>query len=335
MHGVNHVVCMNAIHADIENIQAACLWAAAHEHFAELDGAIESLGLYYRRESCNLIGDQMLKRLARRLTGVSDSDGLHALAQILTWRCFFSSMLGNHRTTLRLTDEALSLIHSLSLAGRDTRYLQAKVYMHQASSVWIYAEDAVAAEKYFRRSFSLFEQIDDKIGMALASLSFGRFQRSRKHYPEAEASFRLTIQLLESAGSHSGYSDALGALGTLAYLKAQFNEAERLLTESLSLAAPADHEAEATALFWLGRTYYEAGQPDKAALTMDQCLRWRRKQGMPIFVVSTAAHDAMIRRDAGSIEKARQLATEALTQAQDCDYPFWEGHPGQHCVFGW
>ena len=113
-------------------------------------------------------------------------------------------------------------------------------------------------------------------------------------------------------GSHSGYSDALGALGTLAYLKTQFNEAERLLTESLSMAAPDDHDAEATALFWLARTYYESGQLDKAAQTMDECWQWRRRQGMPLFISRSAVHGAMMYRDTASYKKAKQLAYGGL-----------------------
>ncbi len=284
LHGLNHVARMHAMRADMENIHAACLWAATHEHFVELDAAIESLGLYYRRETSYMTGDRLLARLARALTDVTDINGLHALAQILIWRCFFISMLGDHQKTVRLADQALSLLDSSVFDGRDTRDLQAKIYLYLASAIWVYTTNEVEAEMYFRRSFGLFKQIEDKIGMALASLSFGRFQRSCKRFIEAEAAFRLTIQLLESAGSRSGYSDALGALGTLAYLNMEFDEAEHLLTESLSAAAPDDHDAEATALFWLARTFYEAGQLDRAALMMDKSLTWRHKQGMLKFI---------------------------------------------------
>jgi predicted ATPase len=322
--GLSHAARMKAINADVENVHVACLWAAEHGHFAELDRAIESLGLYYRRETSYLAGDRLLKRLARALTGITDMNGLHALAQILTWRCYFSSMLDDHKTSL-LANQALTLLRSPSLAGRDTRDLQAKIYSDLGSTTWVYTANAVDAETYFRRSLSLFEQLDDKIGMAQAYLSFGRFLRTLKRFAEAEAAFRRTIQLLESAGSQSGYSDALGALGTLAYLSMRFDEAEHLLTESLSMAAPDDHDAEATALFWLARTCYEAGQLDRAALTMDKCLSWRHKQGMQIFIARAAAHCAMMYRDVGSYEKARQLATEALAQSQDNGYELWEG----------
>ncbi|MBN1136441.1 MAG: tetratricopeptide repeat protein [Anaerolineae bacterium] len=322
--GLGHVARMKAISADAENVHAACLWAAEYGHFAELDRAIESLGLYYRRETSYLAGDRLLDQLARDLTGVTDTNALYALARILTWRCYFSSMLDDHNTTL-LADQALALLRSPSLAGRDTRDLQARVYLGLGSATWVYTANAVEAETHFCRSLGLFEQLDDQIGMALASLSFGRFLRTLKRFAEAEAAFRRTIQLLESAGSQSGYSDALGALGTLAYLDARFDEAERLLTESLSMAAPDDHDAEATALFWLARTYHEGGKLHKAALTMARCLSWRRKQGMPIFVARAAVHGAMICRDAGSYEKARQLAAEALLQSQDNGYELWEG----------
>ncbi|MBN1934256.1 MAG: AAA family ATPase, partial [Anaerolineae bacterium] len=167
--GLSHVARMKAISADVENVHIACLWAAEHGHFVALDRAIQSVGLYYRRETSYIAGDRLLERLACALTGVTDTNGLHALAQILTWRCYFSSMLDDHKTSL-LANQALALLCSPSLAGCDTRDLQAKVYLDLGSATWVYTANAADAETYFRRSLSLFEQLDDKIGMALASL---------------------------------------------------------------------------------------------------------------------------------------------------------------------
>ena len=189
LHGDNHVACMNAIHADIENIQAACLWAAAHGHFVELTGAIESLGIYYRRESSCVTGDRVLERLARVLDGVTDRDGLYALAHILTWRSYFIGMLGDAQTSFHLVEQTLAFIHSSAFAGQDMRNLEARLYLQYANTIWVYTADAGTAEKYFRRSLNLFKQLDDAIDMALASLSFGRFQRTRKRYTEAGSSF--------------------------------------------------------------------------------------------------------------------------------------------------
>ena len=247
---------------------------------------------------------------------MTDESGLHALAQIETWRCVYRSFMGDRNESLRLADEALTILASPVLQHRETRDILAHIEL-----ILGYGTRSAPAESksHFVRSYELSEQIDDRIGMAFASVGLCRALRNNNQLDEAESAIRRGICLHESTGYELGYGDALAALGTLAYMRMRFDEAERLLKQSLAASY------ESTALFWLACTYRDAGKLVKAVKTMEECLSLERDRGTQGEALATAVHCAMIHRDLGALEKARELGEEILVEYRSIDYKFGYG----------
>jgi len=309
---------LKTIALDLENVQFAMFWAANHGQLTYLNQAIETLGLYYRWQGGYVAGNQLFERLADDLGDISDETGQHTLARCLIWHCVFRSLIGE-RDSLQLAREAVALLTSPILRRRETRDLHARVEL-QMGYINLFSRNATEAEAHFKRSYELYEQIGDEIGMAHALVGFGKMARNHYQFGEAEEALRRAIQLHERVGNKLGYGDALGALGSLAFRKNQFDEAERLLKKSLSMTLPSNYDAVAVALFWLACTYYVSGRLAEAATTMEKSRSLRRDLGMQKFVIFTAMDEAMIYRDMGDYENARQLGDEALAESRSIDY---------------
>jgi len=310
---------LNAIALDLENVHSAIFWAASHGRLTYLDQAIETLGLYYRWRGGYVAGDHIFARLANNLGDMNNETGQHALARIRIWRCNFSGLIGDREGSLRLAGEAMALLTSPILQQRETRDLHAHVELVMGY-ISLFISNITEAEAHLKRSYELYEQIGDEIGMAHALVGFGRIARNRYQFGEAEDALRRGIQLHERVGNKLGYGDALGVLGSLAFRKTQFDEAERLQKKSLSMTLPSDYGAVADGLFWLACTYYVSGRLAEAATTMEKCLSLRRDLGMQKSVIHTAMDGAMIFRDLGVYENARQLVDEALVVSRSLDY---------------
>ena len=307
---------LNTIAVELENMRSACFWAAQQGLTERLDQALPTLGLFYRWQGGFVAGDHTFARLSRELAGATDESGLHALAQIKTWRCVYRAFMGDRNKSLRLADEVLAILASPVLQQRETQSILAHIEL-----ILGYETRFAPAESksHFIRSYELSEEIDDRIGMAFASVGLGHALRNNNQIVEAESAIRRGICLHESTEFELGYGNALAALGTLAYMRMRFDEAERLLKQSLAASY------ESTALFWLACTYRDSGRLVKAIKTMEECLSLHCDRGTQGEALATAVHCAMIHRDLGALEKARELGEEILVEYQSIDYKLGYG----------
>ncbi len=313
-------VSLNTIAVELENMRSACFWAAGQGLFAQLDGAINALGRYYQWQDRFLVGDPMFAQLAQKLAGVEDESGLHALAQILTWRCVFHAWTEDPKESERLAEAALNLISSPTLAQRDTRALQAHIARELGYND--FRTNPADAKQHFNHSYVLSKQIDDKIGMGYALVGLGRACRTLYRFEEAETLIRRGVRLHEGGGNQLGHCDALVALGSVVYRQQRFDEAERLFEQCLSVAYSSDQVTFDEGLFRLSLVYHESGRFGQAISLIDECQSLRRVRcGQELVALGDVYRGAML-RDIGEYEKGRKAGEEALALARSSEAEF-------------
>jgi DNA-binding SARP family transcriptional activator/predicted ATPase len=97
----------------LENVRAACVWAAAHGRADRINQASYPLGLFYCLQGTLEAGDITLRTLAERLsTGVGPMSGTQvsvqwAMARLCLWRSVFASHMGDRLQSTRSAHEAL------------------------------------------------------------------------------------------------------------------------------------------------------------------------------------------------------------------------------------
>ncbi|NOZ72356.1 MAG: tetratricopeptide repeat protein [Chloroflexi bacterium] len=313
---------LRTIAVELENMRSACFWAANQRLYIELDRAINALGLYYNWQYGFAVGDLVFEQLARELAGVKDESGQHALAQILTWRCTFRQWLGDAEESKRLADAALRVMNSPVLAQHDLHTLRADIALEHGYID--FRNNAAEAKQHFRHSYELYEQSDDRIGMAYALVGLGRSCRTLYQFKEAEALIRQGVRLHESEGNRFGHCDALMAQGAVVFRQQRFDEAERLFKQCLSMIFSPAQTTVGQVLYRLALVYHASGRFTQAAAMIDDCLSFRRTRCRQELVAFTDVYGGMIHRDLGEYEKGRRLGEEALalTESSKVQYVF-------------
>ena len=120
------------IEADIENVHAACLWAAQNGRVGRLSAAVDALGLFYFQWRGNYqAGRRIFRALSEALAAVEGWPGIDGasarllLGRALTWQATFSSLLGDAQAAASLLEEGSAVLARHGLGERDTRRLRA------------------------------------------------------------------------------------------------------------------------------------------------------------------------------------------------------------------
>ncbi|NIV40705.1 MAG: hypothetical protein GWN58_68310, partial [Anaerolineae bacterium] len=118
---------LQEIEAELENVLAACQWAASQGRVNRLSEAIGALARFYHWRRSYQAGEIVLGNLAERLSEAHESNSpvidivQRTMARILVWQSRFSRLLGYAERSRRLARESLELLDSPILAGQDTR----------------------------------------------------------------------------------------------------------------------------------------------------------------------------------------------------------------------
>jgi len=92
-----------------------------------------------------------------------------------------------------------------------------------------------AAERLFRQSLKLGEELGDRSGMASSWGVLGDIERNRGNWDAAEQLYRQSLQLREELGDRSGMAGSWGLLGDIERNRGNWDAAEQLYRQSLQL----------------------------------------------------------------------------------------------------
>jgi tetratricopeptide (TPR) repeat protein len=93
----------------------------------------------------------------------------------------------------------------------------------------------VEAERLYRESLAIKQELGDKSGIGASLLSIGILASNRGDLVEAERLFRESLAIDQELGDKSGKGSSLNSLGILAKERGDLVEAERLFRESLAI----------------------------------------------------------------------------------------------------
>jgi predicted ATPase/DNA-binding CsgD family transcriptional regulator len=315
----------DAIQADIENVRAACLWAASHGHPNRLAPAVNTLGWFYYLGYGNYQqGEATFHRLRETLpetgTGLSPdaANAACTMVRILAWQATMWSLLGDLETSWRLIHEAQALLDGPVLAGQDTR-LERAILAHQSGYGRMYADPA-AGRQHFAESLELYEQIGHKLGMAYALMSLGRAAVRLGMADEVRESATRGLSLQQEIGNQSGLSEALMSLGGWTAGQMQFREGEDLIRQGLSLTPQTNPFGTAFGLGFLGQVQLETGRFAEAAATALECMTIFEDIGWRLWSIRRSIILARARLHAGEYAAARAEAEATISAAQEVDW---------------
>jgi tetratricopeptide (TPR) repeat protein len=312
------------IEADIENVHAACLWAAQKGRGGRLAAAVNALGLFYYQGQGNYqAGRSIFRSLHKAMTEVdawSTAEPTEAgllTATILAWQATFGSLIGDVGAVSRLLDEGSGILERYAASAWDTRRVRAH-YAFQRGYLLLYPDPAEAA-RYHAQSLALYREVGDPWGTASALLGLGRAQRSIGALEEAEQTLTTSLALHRQMGNRHGESATLATLGGVAMIGARFEEAEDRIERSLSITPASDVFSTAFALGWLGATRMQAGRFSEAEEPLRECVALHRELGMWGYGARWAFSLAQVYIHQGRYDEARALAERIIVETKEMD----------------
>jgi predicted ATPase len=277
--GRRQQVAMAELEADSENVRAAWDWAVKQGGVVRLAQAVESLCLFYEWRGRYFEGENACRMAAETLATSQSLDKHRILAKVLTWQSVFSQSLGQTQRASQFVQQTQALLDSLDLRGQDTRAEQAFTSL-QRGRIEFYT-DRKKAKRLFKESLGLYQEINDRWGMANALDRLTEIVRLSADYDQANQLQQESLAIRRSLGDQKGILSALCVLALNAMFQGRLDDVDHWQKEIQTLLPTLnDPLSIADGTFTIGRTLYFAGQFAESRAWLEQSLATYEEFGL-------------------------------------------------------
>jgi predicted ATPase/DNA-binding CsgD family transcriptional regulator len=266
---------LNAVEADLENVQAAWAWAASHVKREELWKFISGLQqLYYHH--CRF--QEAVIAFTQAADGMeaagSSGENDDLFGCVLANVAFFCPYIGLSEKSEESYQRSLAILRQLDDLGarretvealtrlgwisRQTRPLEAKLLSQEGASiartrgyvrelewalivlasidVWV-LEDYVEGKQVSEEALELARQFGHPAGMGLCCMFLGQVAYHEKHYSEAKRLQWESYHILQNIGDSYNMTNSLASMGDVALAEGDYREGKRVYQEALLIVA--------------------------------------------------------------------------------------------------
>lgn len=303
---------LEAIHNEIENVRAAWGWAIAHHRIAEVEGASDSLFLFYYMRSWFQEGEQAFGRLVtswdRKVSGVEANLRGKALAA----QGWFAFQLGDHVQGRELLQESLCLLRT---RGARAELAFALDYL---GAVAVHLGSYDEARELCQEGLAICREIDEHYGAAIALNLLGRVAYMLGDYVEAQQRCEESLALAHEIGNRWSMAFSLDYLGRIAYAQGEYGEAKRLFSASLAVRREMrDRRGIALSLNSLGETAQAIGEYAEAEQLYEDSLVTFEQIGHKTGVVQSLTNLGHMASALEDHERAHNAFLDALQLATE------------------
>ncbi|MCX5557409.1 tetratricopeptide repeat protein [Streptomyces sp. NBC_00038] len=149
----------------------------------------------------------------------ADAVTQHVCSQLHTW--------GAWDWEQRLIEETLTWVPA--------RSSPAAAYVHQLGMIAQLRGDYQQAEKRYRASLAIKEELGNRSGIASSYHQLGIIAQERGDYQQAEKRYRASLAILEELGNRSGIASSYHQLGIIAQERGDYQQAEKRYRASLAI----------------------------------------------------------------------------------------------------
>jgi predicted ATPase/transcriptional regulator with XRE-family HTH domain len=274
------------IEAEIGNVRAAWRWAAQRKQIEQLAQAIDGLGYFHEWNGHYQEGERLATLATEALADANSAQVIHLLARALTWQAVFTRVLRGKQAALELCRQALDLLRSPTLAGRETTVDLAFAYLQLALA----SEERDTIKAAVEMSLALAEQIDDRWAIAAALESLGDPDYQITSSVAIKQNLEGCLALRQALGDRRGQIRAQIHLSRFARYQGEFVTAERWAQAACDISREMAEQAPiAASLLSLSYCFGHLAEFSKAMATVKESLRIYDDLGNP-FLLSEVYH---------------------------------------------
>jgi predicted ATPase/predicted Ser/Thr protein kinase len=317
LRGMQQRQVLDEIRAEVENLRTAWDWAITQGRIEEIERSLATLARFCRLRGWYKEGEALFSRAAQRLSGAHEDRTRLLQGKLLMQQGRFANLLGNRNEADGLQEASLVVFRELG-AKRDAAY--ALCLLGGCESLYGSQRRDLCLE-----GLSLFQELGDQQGIALALYGLAWSALHGGEYAEAKQSFQQSLALFRQVGDLDGIRVSLHGLGYVCWILGEYERGWELHLEMLRLCREAgDQGAIARALGDLG---IDAGGLKSYQASYDyfqQSLALYREIGNSLGIVDELGDLAEVANTVGEHAQAIRLAKESLDILQQLGRPSGE-----------
>jgi tetratricopeptide (TPR) repeat protein len=215
-----------------------------------------------------------------------------------------------------MLEESLALQRALGDKHRIAHTLRALAIAFQLKPEFTRAASLQA------QSITLFRQLDDRSGLALALLGHGEYASGHEHdYQTARRSMAEALSLAQGVGDLWLVARASKVLADAAFAQGDYAIAQSVLEENLvSVRETKDGSLFGLWVAKLGDVAYVQGHYERAGDYWERALRPLQESGDARNAATVRRRLGLLALRQGRLEEARALLTEALVQHREVGF---------------
>ncbi len=210
--------------------------------------------------------------------------------------------------------EALKLLESSEIYDTPEGKKQRSYVLNGLGNVYKYLDNGEEAERYFRESLALDEEIDNYLGIAMNWSTIGSIYEYREQYDSAAVMYARSLDYNKRSNSRSGIGVSYNRLGQLAYGMGDVKKAEEDFLAGYNVLKKAgDRWNLAKSATSLAHLYIDEGQYGKAQRYLDEAheiVRGRHAYG---YEAEIHAYQAQLNARQGQYREAYDQALRSMS----------------------
>jgi predicted ATPase len=301
---------------DIGNVRIAWRHAVDTDQSPLLDEGLYSLCVYYERRGYEAEARELLLQardtlLSSSRTCEDDAARRRLLARIYGWQSRFATSAEEAKGML---DEGAGLIAGLLAQDIDVRREEAFLMLRKGETT--IRTDPRIARRCLQRALSLYEDLGDVVGRALATTAQGQLEWHLGNYEDAADLLRRALAAHEGLGNDGGIAKALELLGLIEKHQGRLKNAQRIQRQSYELFRElGDRVGMVGVAGRLASNLTWSGDFEEAYAVAEEGLRLAEDVGAPGKTSYLVAVLAWIGIHRGEYEEARRRAEHAVALA--------------------
>jgi predicted ATPase/Tfp pilus assembly protein PilF len=319
----NQADTLASISIDLENVRQAWQWAISQGDIESLSRSLETVYRYYQTRSLFQEGERLLSQVVAMAS--EQAEGRLLLGRTLSRQGRLLLRMARLEESKAVLEEGVTILEALGAQDDLSSSLSVLAVIAEAEGE---QEKAIALQE---RSLEIFQEVDNKRGVATAHLRLGNVSYGQGNYEEARKGYQKSQLLFRDLGDQRGMAMCLNNLGSIADTLGEYREARWLYRESLAIKWDlGDHRGVAYTLNNLGFVSYLVGDYDLAETKLTESLAIFRDIGDrrgAAFALTNLGNVAFGREDYDTAETYFQ---ESLDICREIDYGIGSAYALNH-----
>jgi tetratricopeptide (TPR) repeat protein/predicted Ser/Thr protein kinase len=274
---------------------------------------LRKLGIVYTNKGETEKALEILNEAEKAFDGTSDEeDTRKIIGRIQFTRARILKSQGYYEAARKDIDEGIRLL------GDEGYYIErAEAYNNLGNILYDQGEFDRALETY-TRSLKLRDEVGDQKGVADAYINLGNVHYELGNYNSSVEMTEKGLEIRRKIGFKAGIAAGYNNLGTIYQDMGKYDEAREMYEKSLEIHSAIDDVPRIALTFAnLGSVNLDLGEYETAAMQLETSLTMQREMKIRDFLAQTIIWyaEALFKQD--KFDEARQVAAEAVSEAQE------------------